>query len=84
MDDLTILREKIDQLDDQLFDLLEQRFALSNQVKHVKQHANINIFDSSRENKIIHRIPNLSYQKEIQEIYQTIFRLSKAIQEKKN
>ena len=84
MDELTILREKIDQLDDQLFDLLEQRFALSAQIKQVKQHANINIFDPSREDKILNRIPNLSYQREIQDIYQTIFRLSKAIQEKKN
>lgn len=84
MDELTTLRNNIDKLDDQLFELLEQRFTLSEKVKHVKHHSKIDVFDLAREETILHRIPNFPHQKEIQHLYQTIFSLSKAIQEKKN
>lgn len=84
MDDLNLLRDRIDKLDNQLFELLEQRFSLSEKIKQVKQHSKIGVFDPAREEIILNRIIGFSHQKEIQHIYQTIFRLSKALQEKKS
>jgi chorismate mutase len=82
MDDLSNLRKQLNDIDDTLFSLLERRFALSEKVKLVKSEQNINIFDPSRENAILNRIPKSPHNAEIQELYQLIFHLSKAIQKK--
>jgi chorismate mutase len=82
MDDLVTLRKQLDEIDDELFSLLERRFTLSEKVKLVKGEHHINISDPSRENTIIDRIPQSSHNNEIQELYQLIFHLSKAIQKK--
>jgi len=84
MDELKLLRNQIDQIDDQLFALLEQRFTLSESVRNAKSHTNKQIFDPTREKSIINRIPQSPYQNEIQTLYQIVFTLSKAIQEKKD
>lgn len=82
MDDLIRLRNEIDGIDSQLFDLLEQRFALSEKIKVVKQQSNILVADPSREQKILSRINQYPHGCEIKKLYLTLFQLSKEIQEK--
>lgn len=82
MDDLEIIRKQIDAIDDQLFALLEERFSLSENVKKIKKQSSISIVDQSREKMILNRIPNTLHHTEITALYDTIFTLSKAIQQK--
>lgn len=82
MDDLIRLRNEIDKLDEELFALLEQRFALSEKVKLVKQNSSILVSDPSREQSILTRIDPYPHANEIKELYQKIFQLSKEIQKK--
>jgi len=82
MDDLTKLRNDINEIDIQLFALLERRFELSRRVKEVKKNQNTPIFDPKREQRILASIPMSKNQEYIKEVYKTLFTLSKQIQEK--
>lgn len=82
MDDLNTLRAEINQLDDQLFALLAKRFSLSNKIRIAKSQLEVPIFDPKREEAILNRIPKSIYQDYVKELYQTLFTLSKQIQEK--
>jgi len=82
MDDLKQLRNKISDIDQQLFDLLYQRFVLSKKVKVAKQKEQKAIYDPKREEAILKSIPNTTYKGQIEILYQTLFSLSKEIQNK--
>tara|TARA_B100000029_G_C17608350_1_gene968249 strand:+ start:10066 stop:10365 length:300 start_codon:yes stop_codon:yes gene_type:complete len=79
-------RKKIDRLDDQLVDIIVERFALTLQIGELKEKNNLRITDTSREEEILNRIteringrlnPN-----EIKEIFHLIFQISKKLQKK--
>ena len=50
------LRKLIDKIDDQLFDLLVERFDVSKKIGDIKASKNINIDDPNREQEIIDRL----------------------------
>jgi len=52
------LRQIIDFLDDQMLDLLVQRFAVSIEIGEIKASSGINIGDPNREQEIINRLAN--------------------------
>ncbi len=68
------IRKKIDELDDQIISLLEQRFSIVKDINKLKK----NITDSKREKEILNKIQS----KNIQKIYKEIFKISKQIQKK--
>ena len=69
------LREKIDQIDDQVIPLLEERLKLAKEIKKFKKKGKI--FDPKRESQILSKIKS-HY---IQDIYKTIFKNSKEVQQ---
>jgi len=83
MDDLKRLRDEIDVIDDAIFALLNHRFELSKKIKTVKKEQGITVHDPHREKNILSRIHRFSNSADIKAVYETIFSLSKAIQEKK-
>ena len=65
-------RDEIDKLDEKIVSLLEERLKIASKLKGLKKE----ILDSNRENEILDRIES----KDIREIYQEIFEISKKIQ----
>lgn len=53
---LTLLRKKIDQIDDQLVQLVAKRMKIVNKVKNYKKRRNLAITDKNREEQIINRL----------------------------
>ena len=80
MDELEKLRTRIDQIDETLMDLLEQRFALSEEVGQLKKKSKLAVTHTSREQTILGKASHLTHKDAIQSIYKTIFTHSKAIQ----
>ncbi|MBF89084.1 MAG: hypothetical protein CMG75_05365 [Candidatus Marinimicrobia bacterium] len=80
-------RKKIDRLDDQLVDIIVERFALTLQIGELKKKNNLRITDTSREEEILNRITERINSRlnpnEIKEIFHLIFQISKKLQKKK-
>ncbi|HCW32083.1 MAG: hypothetical protein UT36_C0008G0044 [Candidatus Peregrinibacteria bacterium GW2011_GWF2_39_17] len=55
-DPLSNYRTKIDEIDDQIVELLGQRFDLILKIKNKKRKLNIAVYDQSREEKILKRV----------------------------
>jgi len=78
------LRQIIDSLDDQMLDLLVQRFAVSIEIGEIKASSGINIGDPNREREIINRLANKLEGKldrdDIAAIFGPIYHISKKLQ----
>ena len=78
------LRQIIDFLDDQILDLLVQRFAVSIEIGEIKASSGINIGDPNREREIINRLANKLEGKldrdDIATIFGPIYHISKKLQ----
>ena len=78
------LRQIIDFLDDQMLDLLVQRFAVSIEIGEIKASSSINIGDPNREREIINRLANKLEGKldrdDIAAIFGPIYHISKKLQ----
>ena len=83
MDKLAKLRTDIDRIDRQIADLLDQRFDVVMKIKEVKSSENINVYDPNREKRVLERLSDNDYPKQIREVYQTILRESKNLQKSK-
>jgi len=55
---INILRNKIDDLDNQILDFLVQRFSISREIGEIKASSGIEIRDLDREKEIIERLVN--------------------------
>lgn len=79
-------RKKIDQLDQEIVRLLEQRLDCAKEVAEIKKKNQLPILDESREQALLEKIKTLTknpdYQKYIIEIYETILKTSKDYQKK--
>lgn len=80
--DLESIRPKIDFIDDQIIDLLTQRFDLVQDVKAYKKKHQIPVLDASREQLILSKLQNQKYHEQLIKIYQLIMLLSKDMQDK--
>ena len=83
---INILRKKIDSLDDQILDLLIDRFSVSKEIGEIKSIENLKVGDPNREREIIERLAeklegNLD-RDDIAAIFGTIYHISKKIQKK--
>jgi len=84
MDDLKKLRKEIDKLDDEIFVMLNRRFALSDAVGQVKALKGASVLVSGREEEIKSRLSKASlpeYERFILGVYQRIFEESRLLQE---
>ena len=79
-------RRKIDRLDDQLIDIIVERLSLTLDIGEIKKEINLNITDNNREQEIINRITQRLNgrlnPKEIENIFNLIFQISKKLQKK--
>ena len=80
------LRKLIDKIDDQLFDLLVERFDVSKKIGDIKASKNINIYDPNREQEIIDRLSIKLEGKlkkgDIETIIRSFYNISKKLQKK--
>ncbi len=78
-------RQKIDQLDQQIIELLEERFDTVQKIAEKKQQANLTILDSKREQEVLEKVAryveNPKYTSYIQEIYTQFMEVSKKYQQ---
>ena len=82
MDTLVNLRKQIDNIDDKIIQLLDERMKICQQVGQVKKDNNIGLTHTSRENDIIDRLSTgVSLTRDdIKSIYEKIFIVSKSKQ----
>ena len=83
-EDIKYLRDKIDTIDDKITDLLVKRFNIVKEIGAIKLNSSTEITNLSREKSIISRIfkrtnENIS-QSDLSEIFNSIFEISKKIQ----
>lgn len=74
-------RKQIDAIDDEIMQLLEQRFEVVADIKAYKKANNIAVIDNSREEFIYNKTHNYHYQPQIKTIYQTIIKESCRMQD---
>ena len=80
------LRILIDKIDDQLFDLLVERFDVSKKIGDIKASKDINIDDPNREQEIINRLSikleGKLKKEDIETIISSFYYISKKLQKK--
>ena len=82
MKEIKDLRDKIDQIDDKIMSLLDERYKISHQIGVVKKQENIVILDTNREDYILNKTSKYSHSPQIESIYRTIMEESKKAQKK--
>ncbi len=72
-------RTEIDQIDNQILNLLDERFELTKQVGEYKKEHNIEVLNSNREQIIINKIKelNLMHEEEVINVYISLMNISK-------
>lgn len=77
------LREKIDKIDDEIVALLESRVQIVKEIGELKNKLNIDVYNPQREREILKRLQSKSSltPHQIETIYQSIFTLTKVLQE---
>ncbi len=80
------LRQKIDEFDNQMLDLLVQRFAVSKEIGEIKASHGFNVGDPNREQEIIDRLTEKLEGKlekdDIAAIFGPVYHISKKLQKK--
>ena len=86
MDDLEKLRQKINDIDDKLLQLLSKRIKVCKSVGAAKKKKGLPIRDASRENEVYNRIKQKSSElglnsDQVQTVYREIVNMCSAVQE---
>jgi chorismate mutase len=82
MDQIVTYRDKIDEIDNQIMTLLEERFELALQIGQIKSKHQQNVLDKNREEEILLKIAKYKHYPQIENIYRSIFIQSKNLQRK--
>lgn len=80
MDQIKRLRNTIDEIDDQIMELLDKRFAVTKEVGVVKKTLSVEILDSNREETILNKTSKYSHSPQILSIYKHMMNISKSQQ----
>lgn len=77
------LRSQIDEVDNQIITLLEQRVQIAKQIGEIKTKLKVEVYNPQREEEILKRLQSISSLSpaQIEMIYQSIFTLTKVLQE---
>ena len=86
MDDLKQLRKKVDSVDEQLLQLLNQRAQICRAIGSVKKSKNLPVYDSSREQEVYQKLKVKAEQLgldpvQVEAIYREIVNMCSAVQE---
>lgn len=73
-------RKEINEIDNQLMDLINQRMAVSKEIGRYKFANNLSVESKTREKEVLVKTLNFSYASEIHQVYQTILEESKKLQ----
>ena len=65
MDDLKILREKIDIIDDKIINLLVERFKIVEDISEFKKNNNVEVIQESRISEIVEKAKNKALKNQI-------------------
>lgn len=82
MDRIINFRSKIDEIDDKIMSLLEERYNISEEIGQAKSKSNSDVLDLKREKKILDKASQYSHSTQIEAVYQSIFIQSKELQRK--
>ena len=82
MVELNLHRKEIDEIDDQIMELLDKRFALSDKIGALKNKAKKDVLDTNREKNILEKTFKYSHFPEIGDVYRHIMEVSKKLQRK--
>ncbi len=85
MEDLSVIREKINEIDDQIVSLWKERMETCLSVAKYKQENNLPVLDAKRENELLNRIGNMAgddLEVYSRVLYDTIMNVSRSYQHK--
>lgn len=82
MDKVNLLRLSIDDIDQKIMNLLEERFGYSIEIGERKKRINNAVLDTNREQEILDKTLKHSHSQEIAIVYKTIMEQSKSLQRK--
>jgi chorismate mutase/prephenate dehydratase len=85
MEDLSVIREKINEIDNKIIDLWKDRMEICLSVAQYKKENNLPILDEKREKELLDRIGNLAgdeLDSYARTLYETIMSISRSYQEK--
>jgi len=82
MDQINVKRKLIDDLDDKIMKLLDERFNLTKEIGTIKKQINKEVLDTNREQIVLNKTSNYSHFPQIRAIYNTILKESKNDQRK--
>jgi shikimate dehydrogenase len=74
------LRKQIDQIDEQLMTLINERYKLTKLIGEYKQKHNLPVTSQKREEEVLSKIDKYLYSSEIKTLYQTMFEQNKVYQ----
>ncbi len=80
MDEINDLRVKIDEIDNKLMTLLNQRYEISNKIGTIKSKSKKEILDKNREAYVLNKTKKHSHSPQLELVYRTIMSESKNIQ----
>lgn len=69
MNDLELLRKKIDEIDSELCKLFEQRMEIAKKIGEYKKNNNLNVLDASREKEVLTKAKDRVKNKELEKYY---------------
>jgi chorismate mutase len=78
---LSELRKTIDEMDRQIISLLEQRMAIVDEIKKIKQTQGISIEDTEREKEVKNKKSSVLTPSEIEQIFDVIIHIAKQRQQ---
>lgn len=82
MDKIKNIRREIDTIDQQIMELLDNRYRFTTLIGQEKDKELITIFDQSREELILAKASKFSHKPQIEAIYKTIMYESRKLQRK--
>lgn len=77
MKSLDKLRKEIDIIDEEVMSLLNKRYELTNEIGKIKKLESISVTNSEREHDILVKTNDFKYQKQIENVYKSIIKVSK-------
>lgn len=82
MDRLVKSRNRIDEIDDAIMQLLDERYDLSMEIGEIKKKQKTQVLDANREQIILDKTSKLRHSHSIKNVYHTIMDESKKLQRK--
>ena len=82
MDKLLEQRKRIDEIDNQIMDLLDERYDISIEIGNIKEESKTPVLDSGRELEVLKKTAKLRHSLAIKNVYTSIMEESKKLQRK--